>query len=109
MIKKHLASALFGLALMGAASCAMAADDYNKTIAAAGIQSGNGYLRTNEQLSVGCLYGIVYIWNVGNDAGQRAMYGTVLAAQAAGQKISHLGYTVDASGACMATLVEVAS
>jgi len=95
-----------GAILAGAASTAMAADDYNKTVAATGVQAGTGYFRTNEPLSVNCQYNVIYIANLSTDAGQRAMYATVLAALNAGQHISHVNYNVDASGLCTAALVE---
>lgn len=108
MAKNRLLLALGGLLLMGMMSSAIAADDYNKTLAATGVQSGTGYFRVVEPLSVTCLFGVIYVPSLSTDAGQRAMYATVLAAQSSGQKITHVGYDVNSSGQCMANLVETA-
>jgi hypothetical protein len=100
--------ALVGIILMGMTFSAMAAtDDYNKTIASAGVQAGGGYFKLVEPTSVNCLYGTIYITNLSADAGQRAMYATVLAAEAGSRKIVRVEYNVDSTGTCTATLVEV--
>ncbi|GLQ88656.1 hypothetical protein GCM10007898_22260 [Dyella flagellata] len=99
---------LAGLVLMGMTSVAMAASDDNKTVASAGVQQGTGYFRLVEPTSVSCLYSVIYIPNLSTDAGQRAMYATVLAAESSSRKIAHLSYDVDSMGRCNASLVEIA-
>ena len=100
--------AFVGIILMGMTSSAMAAtDDYNKTIASTGVQGGVGYFKLVEPTSVNCLYSTIYITNLSGDAGQRAMYATVLAAESGSRKIVRVEYNVDSTSTCTATLVEV--
>lgn len=104
----RLISIALGLALAGISSAALAVDDYNRTVNAAGVQSGTGYFSTVEQTSAGCLYGVIYIPNLSADAGQRTMYATVLSAQSGSRKITHVAYDVDSTGRCTASLIETA-
>ena len=108
MTMKRFLLILGGMTMMCVMTSAMAAEDYNKTLATAGVQAGTGYFSTVEQTSVSCLYGVIYIPNLSNDAGQRAMYATVLSAQSGSRKITHVSYDVDSTGRCTASLVETA-
>lgn len=102
-----LRSVLCAATLFAVSTLATAADDSNKTLQNTGVQSGTGYFKLVEPTSVNCLYGVIYVTNLSNDAGQRSMFATVLAAQASGLKISHVSYDVDTAGRCTANLVEI--
>ncbi|MET3650315.1 hypothetical protein [Dyella japonica] len=111
MEAKHLALSLRSVACAAAlfafSTMAIAADDTNKTLQSTAVQYGTGYFKVVEPLSVNCLYGVIYVNNLSNDAGQRSMFATVLAAQASGLKISRVSYDVDTAGRCTANLVEI--
>lgn len=86
----------------------MAASDSNKTVQSAGVQSPNAYFRVNEALSVSCSFNVLYIGDL-SAPGARAMYATVLSAQATGRPLTTIAYNVAPTGECTVTQVEVSS
>lgn len=102
-----LRSVFYAATLFAVSTMAMAAEDTNKTLQATGVQAGTGYFRLVEPTAVNCIFGTIYVTNLSVDAGQRAMFATVLAAQSSGQKIARVSYDVDAGGRCTANLVEI--
>lgn len=90
---------------MGCSSPVFATEDYNRQVAATGVQSGNmGYVRLNPVPSDTCLYDAVYI-DLSNDAG-KAEFSVILTARVAGTTLAKISYT-KTGGVCYATLVEM--
>lgn len=87
---------------------ALAVSDSNKTVQSAGVQSPNAYFRVNEALSANCNFNVIYIGDL-STPGARAMYATVLSAQATGKPLTTVAYNVASTGECTATQVEVSS
>lgn len=103
---KILNKAIFFVVCGAFSWCAMGTEDYNKTLAVAGVQGGVGYFKVQEATSVNCKYETFYIGSL-SDAFNRSVYATVLSAQASGKKITRLGYTLGSDGSCLVNLLEV--
>lgn len=105
---KTQVKALLFLALTLTTAQAMAVDESNKTVKSAGVQSPNAFFRVNEALSGNCNFSVIYIMDL-SSPGSRAMYATVLSAQANGKPLAAISYNVSPSGDCTATMIEAGS
>ena len=100
---KCLAPLIIGIT-PGVALAQQTYTEYNKTVAAAGVQDSNGYV-SFAATTANCLYNIVY-FDITTDAG-KAYLSVALTAKATNTPLSRVGYSMASTGICTATLVEL--